>query len=122
MSPRPRLDPFEKAKNKYESVINIKPIGRAALLNSVRDLEDAGKTQQAAGSLTMSEFAETMHDVLVPINETEYTKPPLASEQLAELIGKRSVYAMIAQANTSAPEVATAPTDTKKIDTAKRKG
>ena len=70
----------------------------------------------------MTDLAVTMRDTLAPIETSEYTKPPLNAEQLGEIIGKHSVYAMIADAQNTSPEPAAEPTDTKKIDTAKHKG
>lgn len=120
---REHNNPFEQAKKKFDKAISAQPVGRAALLSALYGLEEAGVAQQSAGSLDMSDLATTMRDVMAPIETADYTKPPLNAEQLGEIIGKHSVYAMIAEAQATEPTaMADEPTDTKKIDTAKRKG
>ncbi|HEX7484108.1 MAG TPA: hypothetical protein VF281_03070 [Candidatus Saccharimonadales bacterium] len=120
MARRANTNAFEQAKINHDKVINKTPIGRTALINSIDSLTETGDDAVKNGTITIQHYAETMQSVLTPIDSEEYTKPPLREATFSEYAGKLAVFNMINSANIP-EEAPAAPTDTSKIDTAKRK-
>jgi hypothetical protein len=121
MAPRKNINSFENAVARHEKIVEKRPIGRAALLNSIDLLESSGKDALRDSTTTINDFADTMYTFLAPVTTAEYTKPPLSSEQLANIAGKLGAYQTIVGVQTPEVEAPQVPTDTKKLDTSKRK-
>lgn len=121
MALRKNNSSFENSVAKHEKIINKSSIGRAALLRSLDDLDASSSSDLAKGTVSINKVAETMQGILSPIDNANYTKPPLSSDTLASIAGKLVVYNTIAGAATPVETTEVKPTDTSKIDTAKRK-
>lgn len=115
-------NPFEKALNTHNRYVEITPLNPDGLMSSLRAVYQAGEKlvqEEELGKINFATAVLPLYAGAMALNEQELVQPPLSTEQLQEIVQKREVLSLFAEANGETGQVL--PTDPAAIPTAARK-